>query len=302
MFRRDGASNTLGAMHRFYIDTPLPEHDAVASASPPLSVALDAEQAKHALRVLRLEAGDAVEVLDGAGGRGTGVLVVDEPQGQVDDQANRKRRNKPVGGHPCSVQLRAVNHEPSLSPRVEVWTAIPKGPRADDMINQLSQVGADQVTPMLTERSVVQPRPNKVERFAKLAREASKQCGRLHVMTVAAAKPLAEAFVDDCPASEDDPAAPSPLQLIACPAPLASSEPARAVTDWRDALSRVQAVRVLIGPEGGFTREEVEAAMAAGFRPWVLGPHVMRIETAAVVAVALLREAAMGQVERTRSP
>jgi 16S rRNA (uracil1498-N3)-methyltransferase len=77
-------------------------------------------------------------------------------------------------------------------------------------------------------------------------------------------------------------AEPADLTLLAQPG-------APVISDLADRLRQAASVRVMIGPEGGFTDDEVQAMQARGATPWSLGPHILRIETAAVAAAAVVR-------------
>ena len=228
---------------RFYCD-PIP-------AQPGSTLTLDKDQARHATRVLRLSEGDALQLIDGRGTVAHATLTT---------------ANSPTT---CTVQR--VEHVPKSTPRIELAAAIPKGPRADSMVNDLAQLGADVLIPLMTDHSVVHPRDHKLRRFEKAAAEAGKQSGNAWFMRVD--EPVAFADALACDAG---------LRLLADPV-------AQPLADLAQRLDSVSAVRVLIGPEGGLTDEERAAAVQAGFMPWRFSPNVLRIETAAAAAVAVLR-------------
>lgn len=212
---------------------------------------LDKDQARHATRVLRLSEGAAVQLIDG---RGTIA------------QATLAHADKPTT---CTIT--SIKRVPAPTPRIELATAIPKGPRADAMINDLAQLGTDRLIPLITHRSVVVPRDTKLERFAKAAAEAGKQSGNAWLMQIDQATAFADAL--DCDAD---------LKLIADPY-------AQPVAGWAEQIAAAKTVRVLIGPEGGLTDQELADAVSAGFTPWRYSPNILRIETAAAAAVAILR-------------
>lgn len=219
--------------------------------TPGAVVTLDKDQARHATRVLRLSVGDSLQLMDGKGNIAKATLATIDP--------------------PTTCTIQSIEHIAGLSPSIELATAIPKGPRADSMINDLAQLGTDRLIPLITTRSVVVPRDNKLDRFAKAAAEAGKQSGNTHFMQIDPATQFADAL--DCDAE---------LRLIADPNALPLVGIAQKITS-------AKTVRVLIGPEGGLTDEEHAAAIDAGFTPWRFSPNVLRIETAAVAAVAILR-------------
>lgn len=234
-------------MHRLYLDHPIPQ--------PGETLLVGGEEASHALRVKRLGPGDAVGLLDGAGGRGSGmVTAVERARGKHGEAA---------------VELRVVTSERSdpIRPVLDVRTATPKGGRVDDMVEQLSQVGAASWGPLATERGVVDPRETKLLRLERVARESAKQCGRAWVLRVDAPEVFAAAV-----------AGAGRRTIVAD----GSGEP------WRREMGNVESLRLLIGPEGGWTEDELAAARQAGAVVTRFGPHTMRIETAAVAAAAVI--------------
>lgn len=151
-----------------------------------------------------------------------------------------------------------------------VASALPKGDRADFLIEKLTELGVTRFVPLITARAVVQPKPAVVEKFARAVIEASKQCGRNRLMSVDFPEKWA-IFV----------------QMNTLPA-------ARMVLHTGPGLTEPVASggsAVAVGPEGGFTPEEVALATAAGWTVTSLGPRVLRMETAAIAAAALLGSA-----------
>ncbi len=215
-------------------------------------VELDAAQARHARRVLRLTDGEQVEVFDGHGGVGCGILT--------------------GGPSTTRVRLERIWREPPSRPRIELAVAFPKGGRVDDLVAQLSQLGADALIPLCTRRSVVRPRDAKLSRLAQQAIEHARQCRRAHLLEI---EPVAD--LDDVLARPCD------LLLVADPQ-------GQAMADLAGRLAAAAVVRVLIGPEGGWSDEELERVRRRAAVPWRFGPHVMRIETAAAAAAAILRQ------------
>ena len=200
---------------------------------------------------MRISPGDAVELFDGKG------IVV---AGKVVE-----------AGRTVAIEITARQEVPPLTPRIELAVALPKGDRAAVLIEKASELGADRVIPLITDRSVVDPREGKLERLRRIAVESAKQCGRAWLMEVAEPIPLERALRDP----DYD------LKLIADTVDAAGNSLPQPIP---------RSVLVLIGPEGGWTDAERTAAADAGFQFWRLGPHVLRIETAALAAVAILRQ------------
>ena len=212
---------------------------------------IDGEQADHARRVLRLTAGSGVELFDGHGTVADGVV---EAVGRVMRVAITERRTVAA-----------------TSPRIDLAVAIPKGDRAAMLVEKAAELGADRLIPLITERSVVTPGRGKIQRFERIAIEAAKQCHRAWVMRIAEPTDFNH-LLKRCEATH---------RLI-CDI-VGDTQSAGLSTD---AASNVM---VLIGPEGDWTDSERQAAVDAGFVRWRLAPHILRVETAALAALAILR-------------
>jgi 16S rRNA (uracil1498-N3)-methyltransferase len=214
---------------------------------------LSSPESAHARKVLRLSAGDPVELFDGQGSLAQATLT-----------------RYDAGQAVCEVG--SVSQHTPPCPSLTLACAIPKGAHADQMIGQLTQLGVDRLVPLRTKRSVVDPRPAKLDRFAKASIEAAKQCRRLTLMRIDPIQSPGDVWQDEA----------FGLKLIASP-------DAAAVPDLGTRLKQVSEVLVLVGPEGGFTPEELAGAKDAGCLAWNIGPNILRIETAAAASAAILR-------------
>jgi 16S rRNA (uracil1498-N3)-methyltransferase len=219
----------------------------------PGPVTLEGPEAHHLATVRRLRPGDEVCLFNGDGR---------EYAATVTSIARR------------SVSLEVVTAsapQRELPFRLEVAVPLPKGDRAHFLLEKLTELGVTAFVPLATARSVVQPRESKLEKLQRHVIEACKQCGRNVLMEVGALTDWASyCRRDDLP----------PLRLLAIPG--------------GSALMRAAAgdVAIAVGPEGGFTAEEVGQAEAAGWKQVGLGPRILRVETA---ALALAAWAALGQ-------
>ena len=146
-----------------------------------------------------------------------------------------------------------------------VASAIPKGDRADYLVEKLTEIGVSRLTPLICERSVVIPKATTEAKFRKQVVEASKQCGRTRLMGIDPAKTFLKWLAD--------PELPTDRWIL-------HTDRAEPLPPQASGKSRLLA----IGPEGGFSPDEVNAAVAAGWWCATLGPRVLRVETAAVVA------------------
>ena len=149
-------------------------------------------------------------------------------------------------------------------------TSVPKGDRFDWLIEKATELGVDRLIPMVTERSVVDPRGTKLARMRRSIIEASKQCRRARLMALGEPvtwTTLAESFPES----------------IRCLADARGSPPAR----W-PSIPRGATVVLAVGPEGGLTGSELEVADRFGWMALKLGAHTLRIETAGLAGCAAL--------------
>lgn len=231
------------ALHRMY-------HPRLADVSVGADVDLSGDEVQHAARVKRLEPGDPVELLDGQGTRVGGSV-----------REVRKHR----GEWAMTVRVESARHEPASASAVEVWSSPPKGDRLEWMVDQLSQIGASQWRPLMTDRTIVEPRAGKLERLTRVVMESMKQCGRSWRLTIG-----------------------EPVAFQNALGPWEGGTVLLADGSGGDAAPRSGPVRLLVGPEGGWSPAELVGANEAGVRRVRLGPHVLRSETAAAVGAALL--------------
>lgn len=229
---------------------------AIEPAAPLLigeTARIEGEEARHASRVKRLRPGDPVRLCDGAGLVADGVFVASE-------------------GHAILVEIGEIATQDPVTPRVEVYSAVPKGDRVSTLIEQLSEVGAASWTPLRTERSVVNPRDTKLDRLRRVARESAKQCQRAWTLEVGDQTSLTEVL------SEQG------IGFVLADASGSGYEHGYGQLGE----GNTGRIGLLIGPEGGWSEAELAQARDAGARIVSFGPHVMRIGSAAVVGAAQL--------------
>ena len=244
-------------MHRIWVDNAVLE--------PGAEVAILGEEAAHAALVKRVRTGETVGLLDGRGGWAQAIVL----PGPAIPKGKRAARDAEL-----RVRVQSCERQSPPSPRVEVLTATPKGVRADELVDQLSQVGASAWGPLATARGVVDPGAHKLDRLERIAREACKQCGRAWVLDVLPAHTIQNALRAD-----------TSTRVVLCDG---GGEPYRSL----DHAPQAASVRLLIGPEGGWSPEELALARAAGATVARFGPYAMRIETAAVVAAGVVMSSA----------
>ena len=214
-----------------------------------MTLRLPEEEARHVLKVLRGQVGDALEVVD----------------------TNRRVFAAELRGGGETAILQALS-APTESEDAEVtlYQAVPKGGRMDLLVEKATEVGVTSIVPLLAERGVVRPRDGKVGRWRRVAEAAARQSLRLQVPDVlepvnfpAAARKVGEAGV----LLHNAAGLPDLEGVAGAPASL------------------------FVGPEGGWSEEEIRLARGAGLAVAQLGPYRLRSETAGIVAVARVRAA-----------
>jgi 16S rRNA (uracil1498-N3)-methyltransferase len=222
-------------------------------------VTLDPEETLHLARVLRLSVGARVEVCDGEGGNFAAQIATLEPRGAT---------------------LRILGKRDSWgesSLPVVLGIGLAKGEAMDEAVRQATEMGVARIFPFTSERSErLSPErlERRRERWQRLARESIKSCQRSRL-------PLIEAHRDFAAALEG----PEEVKLI-----FWEEERGGGLKPVLQ-LPRPQDVRVLIGPEGGFSPGEAALAQEAGFRVASLGPRRLKVPTAALAAITLIQYA-----------
>jgi 16S rRNA (uracil1498-N3)-methyltransferase len=208
---------------------------------------LHGPEAHHLAAVCRLRSGDVVSLFNG-------------------DGREYRARVADVGKRTVSLDIESVE-APSREPafRLEMAVPLPKGDRAQFLVEKLTELGVTSFVPLLTRRGVVQPSEAKREKLERWVIEASKQCGRNVLMEVQAPVEW-ETYCRREGLPE--------RRVLAHPG--GGTFPVPSMAD----------VAIAVGPEGGFTEEEVETARSADWHIVSLGPRILRVETAALVLAA----------------
>ncbi len=236
---------------RFFLRQPL----QLATASPTDSVELEGSEAHHLLHVLRASVGDQVGLFNGEGVEALAEIV-----------AIKKRS--------ATLRITKAWIVPEDARGLVIATALPKGDRARWLIEKATELGVSQIIPLRTARSIVEPGESKLDKLEQAVITACKQCGRSRLMQIAPLTSLSELLAS--------PAMQSRLAVIGDPS--AQQSVAEVLSTQSEDSP---ATLAFIGPEGGFTSEEVNAAIAAGAKPVRLSTNILRIETAAVVIASV---------------
>jgi 16S rRNA (uracil1498-N3)-methyltransferase len=224
--------------------------------SAPSSVRLEGA-ALHHLRVARVKTGEQVEVFDG---RGRAWAARVEHLGEDHARLTLGQPRMVIVGRP-----------------VLLLQGLPKGDKLELVLQKATELGVAAIWPVTTARSVLRltqaAAENRRARWQRIVEEAARQCGRADVPPVAPVRALSEAVQ----------ALPSGIQLLVLDEEERERRLSSATGDGSGPLALV------VGPEGGLDREEVAELRQAGGESVTLGPLVLRTETAALVALAVLR-------------
>ncbi|HHI79089.1 MAG TPA: 16S rRNA (uracil(1498)-N(3))-methyltransferase [Planctomycetes bacterium] len=220
---------------------------------PGQEVLLPQDLGRHLRTVLRLRRGDRLQLFDGKG---------EEAQAEI-QEAGR-------GGVRVRVLAKSKGGEAPWR-ELELAFAVPKGSRLETLLAQATQLGVRRLQPLLFERSPKSARLRSIPpRWERILQAAAGQCRLDRLPLVLPPLPLRDWLQAPLP----------PQAYIALPpargTPILGPEPSRS------------GAALLVGPEGGFSPEEVEEAREGGLVPLCLAPTVLRIETAATVGLALL--------------
>lgn len=226
---------------------------------------LEGDEARHALRVMRLHSGDSCTVFDGLGRAANATIVSTE------------------GSSRLTLEPSAFLPQPHDIAKITLCQSIPKGGNMELIVQKAVEMGVSRIVPLVTERTIVRLTPKeaeaKAQKWRRTALEACKQCGQNTLPAVETPLPFRE-FI----AAFEGPG----VNLHAALTPKA-----RALRNVLE-TARADGVReaaLLVGPEGDFTPEENEAAAACEFVPVTFGPIVLRVETAAFLGIAVIRYA-----------
>ncbi len=235
-------------------------------------IALAGDDLHYLTRVLRLRAGDAVPAIDAGGTRyslrllSIGAAVCEasvEPalHGAAPQQTEPAAEESPL-------------REPDL--RITLLQCLPKGPKMDSIVRQATEAGVVRIVPLQSEHSLLGSGDlsGRQRRWERIAREALQQSGNQRLPVLEQPRPLmsirAEEEWGTALFFHEKPLGNEPLHALLAHAP-----------------SRVS---VLIGPEGGLSPAEVAFLAEAGFHPVHLGQGVLRVDTAAIAAVAIVKQ------------
>jgi 16S rRNA (uracil1498-N3)-methyltransferase len=231
---------------------------------PPTQISTDAihigeSERHHLLKVLRLKAGDSVQVFDGEGNSYTAIL-----------------RNTHLPALYASVHQQQFH--PNTPPHITLFQGLPKLDKMNLIVQKTTEIGVSRIVPMICQRSI----PKRTEaaqkklqvRWQRIANEAAKQCRRPRFSTLLNAQKIERCFEQ---ATHFD------LSVL-----LWENEDGREIKEVLQRHKRAESIGLFVGPEGGFSADETKTAIQSGCLPATLGPNILRTETAGIVSVAIV--------------
>jgi len=240
-------------------------------------VGLPDSEAHHAVSVMRIKPGAELVLFDGQGNEASAtVRSVSRREVRCDAAASvyRPRQNRV---------------------RIHLGVAMPKGDRARELVERLTELGVERLTPLHCERSPWETSDSAILKWQRVVVESCKQSRRNRLLRIEPAAPSADWWEGDAESRAAE-AAGRGVSWIAHPGGVRLAE---AFGQLPEVFGRDSAedeageesrpvVRIAIGPEGGFTTAEAAAAEQAGWTPIGLGETIYRIETAAVLIAAVI--------------
>jgi len=242
-------------MPRFFVSVPILGEEEIR---------ISGREARHMRRVLRLKVGDRVDIFDGTG---------KEYHGQITHQHHQN----------VTVRIVETTSPDQESPLTLVMgQSLIKGDKMDFVIQKATEMGVSTIIPFVSSRSVTRVDPGNIEqrlnRWRAIAVESSKQCGRLIPLNIGTILGFDEAL-GRAPLST--------RRIILCER---ATYRLKSLFREIDRSSRSsQSFYFIVGPEGGFTEDEVKKAEKAEFTPVSLGSRILRAETAGLSFVSILQ-------------
>ncbi len=220
------------------------------------SLVLTGDEAHHCVRVLRQKVGDQIVVFDGRG-QSVQCQIVSAEKNQVGLEQDGE----------IEIQQRGLS--------LHLCQAIPKAGNMELIVQKAVELGVASIQPLITENTVVKADEKKLQKWQRIALEACKQCGQNWLPEV---KPTLK-FIDWVASREK-----SEVEIVAALDP--RSEGMKVVLERQDEVSSAS---LLVGPEGDLSQSEYDAVISGGFMPVSLGGIVLRVETATLYCLSVIR-------------
>jgi len=223
-------------------------------------ITLSLDETHHLTHVLRMTPGDQAFVFNGCG-------------------HEYKCTFQNIKDNHAHLELNEVLSDVVESPlQLTLAQALAKGEKFDFVIQKATELGVSRIAPLITRYSEIKLDDNQIERrlerWRRISLEALKQCGRRRLVEITAPQKITQ-FLDN---AGDDP-------LLA----LFNENGGVAIEQALEGITKSNSIVALVGPEGGWSNDEIELLTARGARAVSLGPRVLRTETAAIVGLTLIQ-------------
>ena len=238
-------------MHTFYVPPPQIRAD----------VAIITGSEQHHLRnVLRMTSGETIRIIDGQGNMYTAEVLNTDT-------------------NPVSSAARILTHEfhPQVPPSLTLFQGLPKNDKMTLILQKTTELGITQIVPMDSAHALQKPSQNRYERWHRVVISATKQCKRAWLPELCEPQTFEASLAQPEKFSH---------RLILDPKTEQESPTQHIKTVLRE-TPQATAIAFFVGPEGGFSSQEVATAVENGCMPVTLGTNILRTETAAIVAVAV---------------
>lgn len=214
----------------------------------------------HLRNVLRVKPGETLRIIDGQGNVYTAEVL-------------------DTGANQILTEARILTHEfhTKGSRSLTLFQGLPKSDKMELILQKTTELGVTQIVPMHSEHALQEPSQNRFERWQRVVISATKQCQRAWLPELCSPQTF-EASLEQLQTFS--------LCLFFNPDPEQESRTQHIKSVLREA-SQASTIALLVGPEGGFSDQEVAAAIENGCVPVTLGANILRTETAAIVAVAV---------------
>lgn len=222
------------------------------------SITLGDENANHIANVLRLKIGDEITVCDGEG------------KDYICTLSSISKKEV------CADIVQKIINENESDVKITLYQGLPKSDKMELIIQKCVEIGIDRIVPIKTERVVVKldkKEDKKIERWNKISEAAAKQCGRGKIPVVDKIMTFKEAINES-----------KTLDGIIIPY---EKEENNGLKNWTSQF-KGKNIGVFIGPEGGFSQDEIKLAFENNITPITLGKRILRTETAGLVTSVIL--------------
>ena len=243
-------------MHTFYVPPSQINADTAT---------ITGSEQHHLRNVLRITPGEIIRIIDGQGNVYTAEIL-----------------NTPTNRSSSEAQIHTNEFHGTPLPTLTLFQGVPKNDKMELILQKTTELGITQVVPLYSERSLQKPSQNRYERWHRVVISATKQCKRAWLPELCNTQPFEAALAQLERFS---------LCLVLSPhteqASISSYVEVQHIKTVLRATPHTTAIALFVGPEGGFSDQEIAVAIQSGCVPVTLGTNILRTETAAIVAVAV---------------